>query len=163
MSCLSAVMSKAVLDRRLQRIVLAASPLRQTSYAGPHVEGVSRQRRRAAPRRIDGHSGSAHDARLADRTAREMGSAMPLSYKRSATGLLVRVVLGAVLELPQHQDGLDPGRGRPLMWADVVGVAVGDQPAADDTHSSDRYVESGTIGQHAKPPLRAGFLGRKQL
>ena len=47
----------------------------------------------AAPRIIN-------PARLADRTAREMGSAMPLSYKRSATGLLVRVVLGAVLELP---------------------------------------------------------------
>ena len=55
------LLSKATLDGRLQRILLAASPLRQTSYAAPHVEGVSRQWRCAAPRRIDGHSGSVHD------------------------------------------------------------------------------------------------------
>ena len=46
---------------------------------------------------------------------------------------------------------------------DVVGAAVDGQPAADGTHGSDGYVESGMIGQHAKPFLRAGFLGRKQL
>ena len=38
-------------------------------------------------------------------------------------GLLWSVtdLLGAVLEPPQHQDGLAPGRGRPQMRADVVG------------------------------------------
>ena len=71
--------------------------------------------------------------------------------------------ISAVLEPPQHHNGLDPGGGGPLMRAGVVGAAVGGQPAADGTHSSDGYVESGTIGQHAGPFLRAGFLGRKQL
>ena len=55
-------------------------------------------------------------------------------------GLLRSVtdLLGVVLdEPPQHQDGLDSGRGRPLMRADVVDAAVRDQPAADGTHSSD--------------------------
>ena len=69
----------------------------------------------------------------------------------------------AVLEPPQHQDGLAPGRAGPLMRADVVGATVSGQPAADGAHSGDGDVESGTIGQHAEPFLRAGFLGRKQL
>ena len=69
----------------------------------------------------------------------------------------------AVLEPPQHQDGLAPSRAGPLMRADVVGATVSGQPAADGAHSGDGDVESGTIGQHAEPFLRAGFLGRKQL
>ena len=71
--------------------------------------------------------------------------------------------IGAVLEPPQHQDGLAPGRAGPLMRADVVGATVSGQPAADGAHSGNGDVESGTIGQHAEPFLRAGFLGRKQL
>jgi len=71
--------------------------------------------------------------------------------------------IGALLEPPQHQDGLTPGRAGPLMRADVVGATVSGQPAADGAHSGDGDVESGTIGQHAEPFLRAGFLGRKQL
>ena len=43
----------------------------------------------------------------------------------------------------------------------VGGAAVGGQPAANGTHGSDGDVDSGTIGQHAEPFLRAGFLGRK--
>ena len=54
--------------------------------------------------------------------------------------------IGAVLEPPQHRHGLDPGGGDPLAGSGVVGVAVGGQPAADGTHSSDRDVESGVIG-----------------
>ena len=40
---------KTALDGRLQRILLATSPLLQTSQAVPCVEGLVRQRRRAAP------------------------------------------------------------------------------------------------------------------
>ena len=54
--------------------------------------------------------------------------------------------ISAVLEPPQHHNGLDPGGGGPLMRAGVVGAAVGGQPAADGTHSGDGYVDSGTIG-----------------
>ena len=54
--------------------------------------------------------------------------------------------IGAVLEPPQHQGCLDPGGGGPLMGLGVVGAAMGGQPAADGTHGSDGYVESGAIG-----------------
>ena len=53
---------------------------------------------------------------------------------------------GAVLEPPQHHNGLDSGGGGPLMGAGVVSAAVGGQPAADGTHGSNGYVESGAIG-----------------
>ena len=52
---------KTALDGSLQRILLSTSPLLQTPQAAPCVEGLARQRRRAAPRRINGHSGSAHE------------------------------------------------------------------------------------------------------
>ena len=69
--------------------------------------------------------------------------------------------IGAVLESPQHQDGLDPGGGGPLMRAGVVGAAVGGQPAADGTHSSDGYVESGTIGHPRGAFLASRFSWSK--
>ena len=52
---------KSGLDGRLQRILVSTSPLLQTFQAAPCVEGLAWQRRRAAPRRINGHSGSTHD------------------------------------------------------------------------------------------------------
>ena len=52
---------KSGLDRRLQRILPAISALLQTSQAAPCVDGLAGQRCRAAPRRINGHSGSTHD------------------------------------------------------------------------------------------------------
>ena len=63
--------------------------------------------------------------------------------------------IGAVLEPPQHQDGLAPGRAGPLMRADVVGATVSGQPAADGAHSGDGDVESGTIG-HPRGAFLAG-------
>ena len=63
--------------------------------------------------------------------------------------------IGAVLEPPQHQDGLAPGRAGPLMRAGVVGATVGGQPAADGAHSGDGDVESGTIG-HPRGAFLAG-------
>ena len=51
---------KSGLDGRLQRILLS-SPLLQTSQVAPCVEDIVRQRRRAAPRRINGYSGPAHE------------------------------------------------------------------------------------------------------
>ena len=52
---------KPGLDGRLQRILLSTSSLHQAPYAAPCVDGLARQRCRAAPRRIDGYSGSTHE------------------------------------------------------------------------------------------------------
>ena len=52
---------KTGLDGRLQRILLSTPPLLQTSQTAPCVENIVRQRRRAAPRRINGYSGPAHE------------------------------------------------------------------------------------------------------
>ena len=52
---------KSRLDGRFQRILLSTSTVHQAPYAAPRVKGIAWQRRRAAPRRINGHSGSAHE------------------------------------------------------------------------------------------------------
>ena len=54
--------------------------------------------------------------------------------------------IGAVPEPPLHHNGLDPDGGGSLSESGVVGAAVGGQPAADGTHSSDGDVESSTMG-----------------
>ena len=68
---------------------------------------------------------------------------------------------GAVLEPPQHHNGLDSGGGGPLMGAGVVSAAVGGQPAADGTHGSDGYVESGAIGHPRGAFLASRFSWSK--
>ena len=52
---------KLGLDGRLQPILLATSCLQQAPHTAPSVKYVVRQRRCAAPRRINSHSGSTHD------------------------------------------------------------------------------------------------------
>ena len=69
--------------------------------------------------------------------------------------------ISAVLEPPQHHNGLDLGGGDPLMRAGVVGAAVGGQPAADGTHSGDGYVDSGTIGHSRGVFLASRFSWSK--
>ena len=69
--------------------------------------------------------------------------------------------IGAVLEPPQHQNGLDPGGGGPLAGSGVVGASVCGQPAADGTHSSDGDVESGTIGHPRGAFLASRFSWSK--
>ena len=90
---------KSGLDGRLQWILLPTSPLLQTSQAAPCVEGLARQRRRAAPRRINGHSGSTHeqtgDAGRQDSEGEGIGHAA-----------IVQAVSGAETEFSRHPEEL---------------------------------------------------------
>lgn len=53
--------------------------------------------------------------------------------------------IGAVLEPPQQQNGLDPAGGKPLVGSGVCGCGGGGQPIADGEHGSDGDVKSGAI------------------
>lgn len=61
--------------------------------------------------------------------------------------------ISALDEPAQHQHRLDPGRGGPLAGADVVGLAMGGQPAADGAGGGNGNVERGTIGHRCGASL----------